>query len=134
MPKDESSQPQAKQPPAVFFPSLRKLLIEDTDFVDEMRTENFFEDLLDCLMDRCERKVEIRELHLVECSRISEAQVADLRELVVDVVWDGIEQSPEDEDEDSFDSYESIGWGLPFFAHDSDGYDSDPYMGYAPPF
>ena len=130
MSKDEGGQ--QLQGKTVFFPTLRKLLIEDTDFGDEMRTENFFEDLLDCLMDRCESKAEIRELHLVECSRISEAEVALLKELVVDVVWDGIEQSPEDEDEDeSGDSFDSIGWGFPFFAPD-DELDAESYLTYGP--
>ena len=46
--------------------------------------------LLDYLMERCERNAEVQVLHLVECD-ISSNIVERLKEVVVDVIWDGIE-------------------------------------------
>jgi F-box-like len=115
--------------PGVFLPGLRKLLIEDTDFGDDMRCGLFFDDLLEGLMDRSEREADVRELHLVECSRISEVEVALLREVVVDVVWDGIEQSvmeDEEEEEDESDSFDSGAWGFPFYEGDLEELEAGP--------
>jgi len=59
---------------------------------------------LDCLMERCERNAEIQTLCLDECSYLSSDDVERLEEIVVDVIWDGIEQGfTEEEDDDDRD-------------------------------
>ena len=59
--------------------------------------------LLDCLMERCERNAEVQTLRLDDCSYLSSDDVKRLEEIVVDVIWDGIEQgfTEEEEDDDS---------------------------------
>jgi hypothetical protein len=43
-------------------------------------------------MERYERNAEIQVLRLVECSGISFDVVERLKEIVVDVIWDGKEE------------------------------------------
>ncbi|EDR14527.1 uncharacterized protein LACBIDRAFT_305207 [Laccaria bicolor S238N-H82] len=79
-------------PPAVYFPSLLHLTIEDTSFdsgYDDEYAE--LEDLKDCLIQRYERKAEVRKLTLSQCDRLTAEHVDELREIVVDVIWDGLE-------------------------------------------
>ena len=68
----------------VFFPKLRHIDLRITSIMTDM--------LLDCLMERWERKAEVRELRLNNCCYVSSNDVERLKEAVVDVVWDGIEQ------------------------------------------
>ncbi|EDQ99895.1 uncharacterized protein LACBIDRAFT_334651 [Laccaria bicolor S238N-H82] len=71
-------------PLAVYFPSLLHLTIEDTDFdYDKL------EALKNCLVERYERKAEVRELTLSRCRRLTTELVDELREIVADVIWDG---------------------------------------------
>ena len=53
--------------------------------------------LLDYLMERCERSAEIQTIRLDDCSYISSNDVERLKEIVVDVIWDGVEQEDDDE-------------------------------------
>ncbi|EDR14005.1 uncharacterized protein LACBIDRAFT_305345 [Laccaria bicolor S238N-H82] len=81
-----------KIPPAVYFPALRHLTIEDTSFdsgYDDEYAE--LEDLKDCLMERYERKAEVHKLTLWRCHRLTAEHVDELGEIVVDVIWDGLE-------------------------------------------
>ena len=75
-----------EMPPAVYFPSLLHLTVEKANF-DPAKLD----DLKDCLMERYERKAEVRELTLSQCYRLSAKHVDELREIVVDVIWDGLE-------------------------------------------
>jgi hypothetical protein len=43
-------------------------------------------------MERCERNAEVHVLRLDNCYDISSAEVERLKEVVVDVIWDGVEQ------------------------------------------
>ncbi|KAF7302662.1 F-box domain-containing protein [Mycena chlorophos] len=97
----------------LFFPALRHLEIEGTDFDDENlgRLETM-------LMARCERRQEISRLELFDCTRLRADDVALLRDIVVDVVWDGLEQGFTDS-EDSYDDEDLYGYG------DDSMYDSD---------
>jgi hypothetical protein len=88
------------------FPKLRYIHLEGTDFFPtSLRPTNSIsvDMLLDCLMERCERNAEVQVLRLDCCYYISSDDVERLKEIVVDVIWDGIEQkfSEEDSEEDS---------------------------------
>ena len=72
----------------VSFPKLRHIGLRDTPILIDM--------LLDCLMERWERKAEVQELCLNNCYCVSSSKVERLREVVVDVNWDGIEQELHD--------------------------------------
>jgi hypothetical protein len=94
----------------VSFPELRHIDLEDTDFYakDAARGSISVDMLLDCLMERCERKAEVQMLCLDDCYNIRSDDVERLKEIVVDVSWDGIEQEFSDEDED-LNIYDSDG-------------------------
>jgi len=142
---------------STFLPSLRKVIIEDTDFGDSHRAPNFLANLQDGLISRSNASFpssvsssEIRELHLHECSRLSVVSVNLLRELVVDVVWDGIETGLygdegdyglDSDDEDDFHGEWLDGagsgeaYGHPFFGPEFEGASDDPDEGFGyPPF
>jgi len=48
--------------------------------------------LLGCLMERRERSAEVQTLRLDDCFYISSGDVERLKEIVVDVIWDGVTQ------------------------------------------
>ena len=79
------------------LPKLRNIYLEGTDFGGTFPGFSISVDmLLDCLMERCERDAEVLQtLHLNHCYRISSDDVARLKEVVVDVIWDGVEQELE---------------------------------------
>ncbi|EDR14561.1 uncharacterized protein LACBIDRAFT_305271 [Laccaria bicolor S238N-H82] len=116
-----------KMPPTVYFPSLRHLTIEDTSFDSDYDHESAeLEGLKDCLMERYERKAEVRKLTLSQCHRLTAEHVDELKDIVVDVIWDGLEIGFTDsEDSDYGDHFGFMG--------DSDmddhiyGFDSDDY-------
>ena len=72
----------------VTFPKLRDIHLVDIHF-------KFFmvDMLLDCLMERYERNAEVQVLRLNNCYDISSNDVERLKEVVVDVIWDGLEDS-----------------------------------------
>jgi len=80
----------------LFFPALRYLTLVNTDFEE---TENDLENLLDCLMERCERKMELWKLTLEECIHLSWEDVEELMEVVVDVDWDEFEDRLSDDED-----------------------------------
>ncbi|EDR14559.1 uncharacterized protein LACBIDRAFT_305269 [Laccaria bicolor S238N-H82] len=76
---------------SIYFPSLLHLTIEDISF--DPGYDNKYaklEDLKDCLMERCWRKPAVRDLVLSRCHRLTRKHVEELREIVVDVTWDGL--------------------------------------------
>jgi hypothetical protein len=90
---------------SVSFPKLRYLHLEGTDF-DAIPVDK----LLDYLMERCERKAAIQVLRLDECYYITYDDVERLEEVVVDVIWDGVEQEISEEDsEEEEREYDSEG-------------------------
>jgi hypothetical protein len=76
----------------VSFPKLRHIDLEGTDFCAGDARSISFDMLLDCLMERCERKAEVQMLCLDDCYHIWSDDVERLQKIVVDVTWDGIEQ------------------------------------------
>jgi len=70
----------------VSFPKLRYIHVNDADFA--LRVDR----LLDWLMERYERNAEVQVLRLVDCYNISASDIERLKEVVVDVIWDGVEQ------------------------------------------
>jgi hypothetical protein len=74
----------------VSFPRLRHIDLEDTGFCATDPESSYVDNLLDCLMERYERKAEILVLRLNGCFYISSNDVERLEEVVVDVIWDGI--------------------------------------------
>ena len=111
------------------FPNLRYIDLIGCDFSGTGSRSASVDMLLDCLMERCERRAVVRELDLKDCYYISSDDVERFEE-VVDVIWDGIEQEfSEDEDEEEEDEEEKD--------YDSDGntiysdefeYFHDPYL------
>ena len=104
----------------VSFPKLRYIRLQETNFAWNNPTSMSVDTLLDYLMERCERKAAVRELDLNDCYSISSDDVKRLGEIVVDVIWDGIEREiPEEDDDDenfiefsssSFSSLSSEEW------------------------
>ena len=89
---------QREMPLAVYFPSLLHLTIEDTNF-DYVTLRH----LKDCLMERYERKAKVRELTLSRCRRLTTKLVDELREIVVDVNWNGWVTGFSDVSEDDYE-------------------------------
>ena len=54
-------------------------------------------------MERCERNAEVQALRLNDCYYLTSDDVETLKEIVVDVIWDGIVQDFSDEDGDDDD-------------------------------
>ena len=75
----------------VSFPKLRYIHLEFTNFFGTGAGYISVEKLLDYLMERCEREAEVRVLRLDNCYCISSHDVKRLKEIVVDVIWDGVE-------------------------------------------
>ena len=85
---------------SVSFPKLRNIHLEGTyfDAKNPRLTIISIEELLDYLMERCKRKAEIQVLRLENCYYISSDDVERLEEIVVDVIWDGVERAESDEE------------------------------------
>ena len=81
----------------VSFPKLRCIHLEGTHFSG---TSTPVDTLLDYLMERCERNAEVQVLRLGDCHYITYEDVDRLEEIVVDVIWDGLEQDSEEDSED----------------------------------
>ncbi|KAI0924525.1 hypothetical protein AcW2_005394 [Taiwanofungus camphoratus] len=85
----------------VLLPELRTLELDDVNFESvhySLDIWDAFTDWQDCLMLRAERKVEITKMVLSRCLYVHARCVARLKELVADVVWDGMECYPEEQD------------------------------------
>ncbi|KAJ7698803.1 hypothetical protein B0H16DRAFT_1903304 [Mycena metata] len=83
----------------LFFPALRHLTLENTDF-----SGSALDTLEETLMERCERKQDLSSLTLADCFMLASDAVLRLEEIVSEVTWDGIERGfTDEEDEDSFD-------------------------------
>ncbi|KAG6813890.1 hypothetical protein H0H92_006297 [Tricholoma furcatifolium] len=110
--------------PSVYFPHLRSLILEDVSFDEHTGASSTvrFQNLQKCLLERSERKSEIQELQLRECSHLYEEQVNELNELVT-VDWDKIEQGFMDDDESVY-GYDELG-GYIFGGYNVYGEDLD---------
>ena len=76
----------------VAFPKLRYIHLEGVSFYSRSLTTISVDRLLSYLMERCERNADVQMLRLDGCYYISSYGVERLKEIVVDVVWDGVEQ------------------------------------------
>ena len=73
----------------VSFPKLRYILLEEVEFGARTSGSLSVDMLLDYLMERCERKAEVQVLRLDHCHNISSDDVKRLKEIVVDVIFNG---------------------------------------------
>jgi hypothetical protein len=76
----------------VSFPKLRYIHLEGNDFGKTIPGSISVDMLSDYLMERCERNAEVQVLRLDGCYYISPDDVERLQEIVVEVIWDGVEQ------------------------------------------
>jgi hypothetical protein len=88
------------------FPKLRYIHLEGTDFFGTSLSVDM---LLDYLMERCERNAEVQMLRLDDCYNISSDEIERLKEIVVDVIWDGVEQDGLEEDSEEETDYDDDG-------------------------
>ena len=109
--------------PPIAFPALRTIALANVTFqqdddppdavdVDYMQQQ---------LIERYERGFEVHELRLYDCFRLSAEDVKVLREIVVDVTWDGCETGFSDEDEESSYDSDHMDYGAGDLFHDPDG-------------
>ena len=82
----------------VTCPALQSLKIRHVVFHLNHEDGLSFEELQDCLMERCNRNVGLSRVILAACVNLYDEDVDLLREIVVDVNW-GEEYNPEDEDD-----------------------------------
>ncbi|EDR14558.1 uncharacterized protein LACBIDRAFT_305268 [Laccaria bicolor S238N-H82] len=108
-------------PPAVYFPSLLHLTIETANFGNGQSAK--LDDLKDCLVQRYERGAEVRELTLSQCYCLTAKHVDELREIVVDVIWDGSRRGTGFADsEDDYVAWDDIGDDMYDYYSDHDYY------------
>jgi hypothetical protein len=117
--------------PAVNFPQLRTLILEAANFNEDSEGISLIK-LRDCLMTRCEYKAEIHELRLDDCSYVLYDDIELLKEVVVDVEWDGIEQGFTDDEADE-DDYFGYGYDDLEPGVDVYGIASHPFDEFDPP-
>ncbi|KAF8902094.1 hypothetical protein CPB84DRAFT_1846505 [Gymnopilus junonius] len=96
-------------PVPVYFPSLRSISLENVTF------DSHYEDLnigllQDCLIWRYDCGAEIRQVNLMECSRLDCDAVDLLREIIIDVEWDDLEVGFTESEEEFFDDYYNGGY------------------------
>jgi F-box-like len=117
--------------PTINFPHLRTLILEAANFNDTREGMSFTK-LSDCLMKRCNYKAEVHELRLHDCSYLLDEDIYLLKEIVVDVGWDGIEQGFTD---DETDEDIHFGYGYDDLEPDVDvfGIASHPFDEFGPP-
>jgi hypothetical protein len=82
----------------VSFPKLRHINLQCIDFAQTNLVS--IDMLMDCLMERYERNAEVQVLRLEDCYILRE-DVERLEEIVVDVIWDGVEKIDYDLEDDS---------------------------------
>ena len=92
---------------AAYFPNLRYIHLDSVNFGMTYPTSTV-DLLIDCLMERYERKAEVQVLRLDDCYCVTNEDVERLEEIVVDVIWDEVVQGFSDEeceeDEEEYDS------------------------------
>ena len=86
------------------FPALRSIAFSGVIFTPDTASH-----LEDCLMERWERNAEIRKLIFSDCSSLYTYDVQRLREIVVNVDWDGLEHEYQSDDDDDNDDNDDDG-------------------------
>ena len=111
---------------AVSFPKLRHIHLDNVNFDQDLTPT--IDILIDCLMERYERKAEVQVLRLDDCYCVTFDDVERLEEIVVDVIWDEVEQGfTDEEDEEDEEEYDSDG---NLIDSDYSGYDDFPMGAY----
>lgn len=92
---------------SVAMPSLRVLRLSEFRFSLPADGYAPFNDLLDLAIFRCNYGIPLDEMRLSECKHATEKHVERLKEVVVDVEWDGweLETTTEEEEDDSEENY-----------------------------
>lgn len=94
---------------------------------------HFLDFLIDALIKRCNYGFPLQELHITECLNTFYEDVARIEEIVPEVVWDGLEEAEdtEEEEEDMLYDPHDIGYGYGYDEDDLDEYelDADDLMG-----
>lgn len=93
--------------PMVVLPYLHTLVLHDIRLCEPHDPE-LLDELVDCLIERCNYGVAVQELHLSSCINTGPEEVDRLREIVPEVTWDGIQDYDElieDEDDDMDGEY-----------------------------
>uniref|UniRef100_A0A8H7XVH0 F-box domain-containing protein n=1 Tax=Psilocybe cubensis TaxID=181762 RepID=A0A8H7XVH0_PSICU len=103
------------------FPALRSVSLCNVDLEFEVPLKS----LEDALKARKKRGVEVRELKLEMCSRITQVDVSGLQRIVPAVKWDENELGFTDEEEEEDYYYDE--YAYEFDIYDSDGYDFFPF-------
>jgi len=94
----------------VSFPKLRYICLDGTDFSATSPGSISVGMLMNCLMERYERNAEVQELCLEDCFNLTEIEVEGLRDIVVHVEWDEVEQGfSEEYDSEEGRDYDSDG-------------------------
>ena len=87
------------------FPDLCYICLDFTDFTGTNLDSISVDMPIDCLMERCERNAEVQELSLKFCYGLLEQDFVGLREVIVNVEWDGVEKNLSySEEEREYDS------------------------------
>ena len=107
----------------VYFSALKTLTLKEVKFRGVVPASDPFEDLKNCLMRRSERKADIQELRIRECSYLEEGDVDLLREMVADLDWDEVEMGFTDEEEEEEEEEDAYG----AYVYDDEGYGLDDY-------
>ncbi|KAF8074861.1 hypothetical protein FPV67DRAFT_1445873 [Lyophyllum atratum] len=113
--------------PTVYFPHLKSLTLEEVSFEEHVDTSAPFDDLRNCIKERSERKADIQDLRLRECSYLYEEIVDVLEEFVPHVDWDGFEN--EASDDEALYGYDEMG-GYIFGGYNYDDFDLDMDFGH----
>ena len=114
----------------VSFPKLRYIHVEGTNFDETIPGSISVEKLLDYLMERCERNAELQVLRLDDCYYISSDDVERLEEIVVDVIWDGVEQEVSTEYDSEEDEYYDDDGDIIGMGYDYDDFSSGSVESY----
>ena len=73
----------------VSIPKLRYVYLDGTSFERTNLDSISVDMLLDYLMERCERNVKVQVFRMDYCYPITSVDVKRLKEIVIDVIWDG---------------------------------------------
>jgi hypothetical protein len=123
----DSDKDPALFPDSIAFPGLRHIGFNEVTFDREYDDYALHMDrLLDCLMNRYERRVEIYSVSVESCRLFTDMKVELLEEIVVDVNWDEEEHGYSDEEEDDDPEF--------YDEEDESDYDEDIYGLWSGPF
>ena len=107
--------------PLIAFPALRTIALVHVTFQQDAPDAIDVDYMQQQLIERYERGFEVQELRLYDCFRLRGEDVKVLREIVVDVTWDGCETGFSDEEEESSYDGDHMDYGDGDLFYDPDG-------------